>query len=175
MNKKSNRPQTVCKWQTVFRSAVNRLWSLLRDQQPRLRPPGLRRRCASVPGSREATALRCCPWSCLSPRPTRGEPWGPAWSPRTTASTCRSALSLAFVRLSPLWHLVKDRADDSTTVESITWLKELKDLRLLSPYGGSLVSPSRPQMDIITNYTCSFSMFGVWMRELMIYMYITHK
>ncbi len=39
-------------------------------------------------------------------------------------------------RLFPLWRLLKVRAGDSTAVESITWLKELKDMRLLSLCGG---------------------------------------
>ncbi len=158
---------------SLFRSAVNHLWSLLWVQQTWLRPPGLRRRCASVPGCREAPPLQSCPWSCLSPRPTKREPWGPVWSPRTTASTCRSALSVAFVRLFPLWRLLKVREDDSTVVESITWLKELKDARLLSPCGGFIsVCQWRSQMDVckkkekkkesgITNYTCSFAVSDV--------------
>lgn len=150
---------------SLFRSAVHRLWSLLWVQQTWLHPPGLRRRCASVPGCREAPPLQPCPWSCLSLRPTRREPWGPAWSPRTTASMCRSALSVAFVHLSPLWHLVKVRADDSTAVESITWLKELKDVRLLSPYGG-FISVSMKATNGHNNKLHLCSHYTVWMRKL---------
>ncbi len=107
-------PQTVLKWCTFLCSklpvwltgfglvslCLDQLWIISDhscESKTWLRPPDLRRRCASVPGCREAPPLQSCPWSCLPPRPMRREPWGPAWSPRTTASTCRSALSVALV------------------------------------------------------------------------------